>query len=198
MSKPCDRLLEHCDGFGKWAAYRFAGVVGVGWWMGYFVLISSCWLVTGVFRTWSVFHISLCCWFAQQPKYYNGLAAVQWFLSSARVQPPSVPRATIFHLSPSLRWGMFTTVVWPCDSRQYWPIQQYAMFWQKSWTTPLPFKTVLLPVGATNDLFTDAFHISNNCTIDRSNETCRYTIYTMADISVWKFDAKPFELYIQI
>ena len=55
-------------------------------WIGYSVLVNvspqmhhpvGCWLVTGVSRTWFVFHISLSCWFAQQPTGSGGLTAVE-------------------------------------------------------------------------------------------------------------------------
>ena len=59
-------------------------------------------------------------------------------------------------------------------------------FDKKCWP-PHCHSRLLLWVGATNDLFTDAFHISNDCNIDKSKEICVYISYTMADISVWKY-----------
>ena len=77
----------------------------------------------------------------------------------------------------SLRWSMLTTFVWSCKNRQYWPIHQYIMLWWKMFTTPLPVKTVLLPVGANNYFLTDAFHILDDCTTDRWIEICRYNYH---------------------
>ena len=79
----------------------------------------------GTSITWSLFHISLMCWLAQQPTG-SALAAVEMIVL---IQARTVPKGTMFHLSPSQRWAKVTTFGWTCQSRKYWPTQQSAMFW---------------------------------------------------------------------
>ena len=129
-------------------------------WMVYYVHVSSCWLVMQVFRRWSVFHIC-CCWFAQQPT--TGVQMIFEFILSP------VTICSKSNNCPSFTLTKMRDVYHSCLA-----------MWKQTIlanTTALPFKTVLLPVGAASELSIYAFHISNDCTINRSKEICRYIIY---------------------
>ena len=119
----------------------------------YIILLVSHWGVHDIICVSHILQLLMC-----SAAYRQWWTDCSWNLFW--VHPPMFPKAIIFSLSPSQRWGSLTS-----QSRQYWPMHQYVML-----TTPLPFKTVLLPIGATIDLFIDAFHISNDCIIDISKE----------------------------